>query len=239
MGRVFRQITPDQQSCAALHRSQTQLFLLAILPMTLAATNDTTRATSNSDNISIAPNIDLEIPSHFDAFDALGRAVGTKRSLKEQIRDAKAIIDLPLDPKLYPKIQGPDKRFYHLRAHFQQKAGPSWVNVHGTLLLRLTESDSSSTDGKFWACHECYHIFDAEATTSPAKHLRQKHGITKDGKSLRANTAGKRSLPAIDELFQARTTKKTKLPPPAKTQDRFQELLVKWVSDSDIPFSRG
>ncbi|KAK4096199.1 hypothetical protein N658DRAFT_501868 [Parathielavia hyrcaniae] len=100
-------------------------------------------------------------------------------------------------------------------------------NAHGTLLLRLTENDSSSTDGKFWACHECYNIFDAEATTSAAKHLRQRHGIPKDGERLGANTAGKRSSPAIDELFQARTTKKTKLPPPAKIQRRFQELLVK------------
>jgi hypothetical protein len=105
------------------------------------------------------------------------------------------------------------------------------------LLLRLTGNDSSSTDGKFWVSHECYDIFDAEATTSPAKHLRQRQGITKDGERLGAHTAGKRSSPAIDELFQARTTKKTKLPPPAKTQGRFQELLVKWVSDSDIPFS--
>jgi hypothetical protein len=208
--------------------------------MALAVNHSATRATPNSDDISITPNTDFEIPSRsnaFDAFDALGRAVGTKKSLKEQIRDAKAIIDLPLDPKQYPKIQGPDRRFYHLRAHFKLKDGPSWVNAHGTLLLRLTESDSSSTDGKFWVCHKCYNIFDAEATTSPAKHLRQKHGITKDGELLRASTAGKRSSSAIDELFQARANKKTKLPPPRKIQDRFQELLVKWVSDSDIPFS--
>ncbi|EAQ85354.1 hypothetical protein CHGG_09368 [Chaetomium globosum CBS 148.51] len=105
---------------------------------------------------------------------------------------------------------GADKRFYHLRAHFKLKDGPSWVNAHGTLLLRLTEGDSTSTDGKFWACHKCYNIFDTEATTSPAKHLRQKHGITKDGELLPANTAGKRSSPAIDELLQARTTKKRK-----------------------------
>lgn len=205
--------------------------------MAVAITNDTARAAPNSNDISITPDIDFEIPSRLNAFDALGRAMGTKKSLKEQIRDAKAIIDLPLDPKLYPKIQGPDKRFYHLRAHFKLKDGPSWVNAHGTLLLRLTKNDSSSTDGKFWACHECYNIFDAEATTSPAKHLRQRHGITKDGERLGANPAGKRSSPAIDELFQARATKKTKLPLPAKTQSRFQELLVKWVSDSDIPFS--
>ncbi len=185
--------------------------------MAVAITNDTAHAAPNSTDISITPDIDFEIPSRLNAFDALGRAMGTKKSLKEQIRDAKAIIDLPLDPKLYPKIQGPDKRFYHLRAHFKLKDGPSWVNAHGTLLLRLTENDSSSTDGKFWVCHECYNIFDAEATTSPAKHLRQRHGITKDGERLGANPAGKRSSPAIDELFQARTTKKTKLPPPAKT----------------------
>ncbi|KAK4233066.1 hypothetical protein C8A03DRAFT_39251, partial [Achaetomium macrosporum] len=195
----------------------------------------------NSDDISIAPNIDYDIPSRSNAsnaFNALGRpGGGAKKSLKEQIRDAKAITELPLDPKLYPKIQGPDKRFYHLRAHFKLKDGPSWVNAHGTLLLRLTEGDSSSTDGKFWVCHKCYNIFNAEATTSPAKHLRQKHGIAKDGELLAANTLGKRSSPAIDELFQARTTKKTKLPPPAKTKDLFQELLVKWLSDSDIPFS--
>jgi hypothetical protein len=42
---------------------------------------------------------------HLNAFDALGRAKRTKKSIKEQIRDAKAITDLPLDPKLYPKIQ--------------------------------------------------------------------------------------------------------------------------------------
>ncbi|KAK4119756.1 hypothetical protein N657DRAFT_249123 [Parathielavia appendiculata] len=47
--------------------------------------------------------------------------------------DAKAITDVPLDPKLYPKIQGPDNRFYHLRAHFKIKDGPSWVNAHGML----------------------------------------------------------------------------------------------------------
>lgn len=205
--------------------------------MAIAITNDTARATPSSNDDSITPDVDLETPSRLDAFDALGRAMGTKKSLKEQIRDAKAIIDLPLNPKLYPKIQGPDKRLYHLRAHFKLKDGPSWINAHGTLLLRLTENDSSSTDGKFWACHECYNIFDAEATTSAAKHLRQRHGITKDGQRLGANAAGKRSSPAIDELFQARTTKKTKLPPPAKIQGRFQELLVKWVADSDIPFS--
>ncbi|KAK4173323.1 hypothetical protein QBC36DRAFT_360294 [Triangularia setosa] len=95
----------------------------------------------------------------------------TKKSLKKHIRDAKAIIDLPPDQKLYPKIQGLDKQFYHLRAHFKLK----------------------------------------------------------DGERLGANTAGKRSSLAIDELF--RTTKKAKLPPPAKTQGRFQELLFcTWVA---------
>jgi hypothetical protein len=148
--------------------------------MAIVATNDAARAALDSDDISIVPNIDLENPLHLNAFDALGRAKRTKKSIKEQIRDAEAIPDLPLDPKLYPKIQGPDNRFYHLRAHFKIKDGPSWVNAHGTLLLRLTGNDSSSTDGKFWVCHECYNIFDAEATTSPAKHLRQRHGITKD-----------------------------------------------------------
>lgn len=207
--------------------------------MALAVTDNTASAVPDSDDISIAPKINYDIspPNASNAFSALGCAGRTKKSLKEQIRDAKAITDLPLDPKLYPKIQGPDKRFYHLRAHFKLKDGPSWVNAHGTLLLRLTEGDSASTDGKFWACHKCYNIFDAEAITSPAKHLRQKHGITKDGELLPANTAGKRSSPAIDELLQARTTKKRKLPPPAKTRDLFQELLIKWVSDSDIPFS--
>jgi hypothetical protein len=155
--------------------------------MALAVTDNTAPAVPNSDDISIAPTIDYEIPScsnASNAFNALGRPGGAKKSLKEQIRDAKAVTELPLDPKLYPKIQGPDKRFYHLRAHFKLKDGPSWVNAHGTLLLRLAEGDSSSTDGKFWVCHKCYNIFDAEATTSPAKHLRQKHGITKDGELL-------------------------------------------------------
>jgi hypothetical protein len=87
--------------------------------MAIAITNDTARATPSSNDDSITPDVDLETPSRLDAFDALGRAMGTKKSLKEQIRDAKAIIDLPLNPKLYPKIQGPDKRLYHLRAHFK------------------------------------------------------------------------------------------------------------------------
>ncbi|KAH6632473.1 hypothetical protein F5144DRAFT_650543 [Chaetomium tenue] len=59
-------------------------------------------------SVPVTPNIDFKIPPHSnasDAFDALGRAVATKKSLKEQIRDAKAITDLPLDPKQYPKIQ--------------------------------------------------------------------------------------------------------------------------------------
>jgi len=93
--------------------------------MAIAVINDTARAALSSNGISIAPDIDLEIPSRLNAFDALGRAIHTKKSLKEQIRDTKTIIDLPLDPKLYPKIQGPDKRFYHLRAHFKLKDGPS------------------------------------------------------------------------------------------------------------------
>ena len=85
--------------------------------MALAVTNSSIRATPNSDDISIMLNIDFKIPSHSNAsnaFDALGRAVVTKKSLKEQICDAKAIIDLPVDPKQYPKIQGSDKWFYHL-----------------------------------------------------------------------------------------------------------------------------
>ncbi|KAK4171357.1 hypothetical protein QBC36DRAFT_340122 [Triangularia setosa] len=93
--------------------------------MALSITDNTAHVAPNSDDISIAPNIDYDIPSRPNAFNALGRAGGTKKSLKEQIRDAKAIIDLPLDPKLYPKIQGPGKRFYHLHGHFKLKDGPS------------------------------------------------------------------------------------------------------------------
>ncbi|KAK4097457.1 hypothetical protein N658DRAFT_489217 [Parathielavia hyrcaniae] len=78
--------------------------------MDIAMTHDTARAVPSCHDFPITPNVDYMIPSRLNAFDALGRAMGTKKSLKEQIRDAKAIIDLPLDPKLYPKIQGPDKR---------------------------------------------------------------------------------------------------------------------------------
>ncbi|KAK4175152.1 hypothetical protein QBC36DRAFT_28460 [Triangularia setosa] len=78
--------------------------------MALSITDNTAHVAPNSDDISIAPNIDYDIPSRSNAFNALGRVGGTKKSLKDQIRDAKAIIDLPLDPKLYPKIQGPSTR---------------------------------------------------------------------------------------------------------------------------------
>jgi len=91
-------------------------------------TDDIALASPNPDNDSITSNIDYDIPSCFDAFNAsnvLGCVKGIKKSLKEQIRDAQAITGLPLDTKLYPKIQGPDKRFYHLCVYFKLKDDPS------------------------------------------------------------------------------------------------------------------
>lgn len=137
--------------------------------MGIHAANNASDAAPDADDISIIPQVDL--PTRNDAFTALGRAP-PKKSIMEQIRDAETHTSTSLDASSYPKIVGPDKRKYYLRSHFHDKERPSWVNAHGSLLLRLALGGLGDTDGTVWVCHRCQKLFDTGATTSVAKHLK-------------------------------------------------------------------
>ncbi|KAK4102844.1 hypothetical protein N658DRAFT_494908 [Parathielavia hyrcaniae] len=54
--------------------------------MAIAITHDTARAVPSSHDFLITPDVDYMISSRLNAFDVLGHAMGTKKSLQEQIR---------------------------------------------------------------------------------------------------------------------------------------------------------
>ncbi|KAM7210618.1 hypothetical protein V8F06_013992, partial [Rhypophila decipiens] len=189
-------------------------------------------AFSDPGDISIVQQVSLDL-TRPTAFTVLRRAPQAK-TVKEQILEAQALTDLPLDSKLYPIITDAQKRRFHLRSHFREKAGPYWINNHGTLLLPAKD-DPTTNEEKFWACHKCYSIFDADATTSPARHLVT-HGIKKDMDPAQVET-NKRPTDSLHPIFSAAPpNKKLKLLTPITTQQRFRRLLVNWVADSDLPF---
>lgn len=201
--------------------------------MVISTDNAASGAAHDDDDISITPQPDF--PIRINAFSNIN---SSKKSLMDQIRNAEAVTTLPSNVAQYPKIiTGPESRQYHLRAHFFDKPRPSWISNHGTFLIRLARDSSGAQDGQFWACHKCGRLYDAEATSSAAKHLNGQHLIFKDGEALPpANTTSKRNAP-IDALFQAQSSKKAKLPSPADKKEQFKEHLINWMADADISFA--
>ncbi|KAM7188979.1 hypothetical protein V8F33_010313 [Rhypophila sp. PSN 637] len=146
--------------------------------MVVSASNNANTHSADEDDISIT--LQSDFPTKTNAF---ARISIPKRSFLEQIRDAQAVGPLALDlpTNEYPLITGPENRKYKLRAHFYGKPRPSWIQQHGTLLLRLVPGNLDTQDGQFWACNQCGMLYDAEATSSAGKHLVNRHRITKDG----------------------------------------------------------
>lgn len=202
--------------------------------MVVSASSNANTQSADEDDISVT--LQSNFPTKTNAF---ARISIPKKSFLEQIRDAQAVGPLALDlpTNEYPLITGPENRKYKLRAHFYGKPRPSWIQQHGTLLLRLVPGSLDTQDGQFWACNQCGMLYDAEATSSAGKHLVNRHRITKDGEvPSAANNTGKRQIP-IDEFVATPTNKRIKLPPYMEQKDGFKELLVNWMADSDIPFS--
>ncbi len=157
-----------------------------------------------------------------------------RKTLSQQIK-ALADVDvrsLPTDATQLPTIVSGQRRFVLERFFATRKVRTSWVCQYGTFIV---EMGVSTADGKlpaFWCCSFCNKLYNAAATSSAMAHLNEVYNKTESGDTIRPQA---RSV--WDLLQQEATAASTKTPVVRSLAIQFEETLVDWLVDANIPFS--
>ncbi|KAK3896654.1 hypothetical protein C8A05DRAFT_20419, partial [Staphylotrichum tortipilum] len=112
----------------------------------------------------------------------------------------------------------------------KKKARTSWVTDHGSFLIELTSA--GSTGSTSWCCKHCNAVFVGTATTSPLKHLRNKHGFTEPTTNDLSTNDPK--IPTVLDIQRASAMANPVLKP---TAESVLNLALSWIVSSDQPFT--
>jgi hypothetical protein len=170
------------------------------------------------------------------AFSRLRRA----RSVADQARDAAKIPleQLPFAVEDLPTISHKGNR-YILEEWLSKKNRTSWIGKHGIWLARL---QGDKADGSFWCCELCSSIFNSQATSAAAQHLKKSHSITETAGDAEEGSSAvegpsKRMRLATGLRSFATASHALRVPVLKSTAEMFRETMLNWIVDSDLPFS--
>ena len=164
------------------------------------------------------------------AFSALRKA----KSIAAQLRTVVGIRleDLPPNVSDLPTITHAGKKYILERWIHKRQHRKSWVGLHGEWLVKLLDKDLK---GSFWSYSHCNTLFNAQATSSAARHLRVNHGIVEE---VEEGGPPRKKTKTVLELQKMGSIHGVKRAPVLQsTSQAVKESLISWIVDANVPFT--